>query len=69
MVEVVGEEDSEGDVEDLGEAEGAMTRARQREWCLWGTSHTPVRRISSSRAPSKMFLISMHLCTSRTNNR
>ena len=39
------EEDSEEDVEASGEEEEAMTRARQREWCLWGTSHTPVRRI------------------------
>ena len=45
MVEVVGAEDSEEDGEALGEAEGAMTRGRQREWCLWGTSHTPARRI------------------------
>ena len=37
--------DSEEDVEASGEAEGAMTRDRQRELCLWGTSHTPVRRI------------------------
>ena len=45
MVEVVGEEGSEEDEEALGEEEGAMTRARQREWCLWETSHTPARRI------------------------
>ena len=45
MVEVVVEEDSEEDGEALGEEEGAMTRGRQREWCLWGTSHTPARRI------------------------
>ena len=45
VVEAVEAADSEEDVEASGEAEGAMTRDRQRELCLWGTSHTPVRRI------------------------
>ena len=45
VVEAVEAADSEEDVEAEGEEEEVMTRDRQRELCLWVTSHTPVRRI------------------------